>query len=160
MIPLVTELKLAHVLAALWFAGGQIAFILMHLRLHSSRSLVEQVFCLRFAGQCTKAAIVPGGLFSAFVGAMLAIIEGYNLIQTAWIVISIGLFLYATLMGLCYLTPSDRRALRVSEEELAKGLPPGRSRQLLARPRVVVLRMINLLAVLALIMLMIVKPSL
>lgn len=152
-------LKLVHVLAALWFVGGQVAFILLHVRLRFTRSLAEQAFCLRFAGQLTKMAIVPGGITAALLGVWLALAEGYQLFGTFWVVLSEGLFLYATAMGILYLTPSDKQALRASEEELSKQQTASRSRQLLSRPQVVALRLINLLAVLGLIILMILRPQ-
>lgn len=151
-------LKLAHILAALWFAGGQVAFILLHVRLRYTHSLAEQTFCLRFAAHLTKMAIIPGGITAALVGVWLATAMGYHLLDTFWVVLSECIYLYATIVGVFYLTPSDRQALRASEDELSKGLPANLSRQLLARPQIVVVRLINLLAVLALFIVMIVRP--
>lgn len=149
-----------HVFAAIWFAGGMMAFTLSHLQLLKTTSVLERVYCLRMSLRLTKTAIVPGGLTTVFFGVILALQEGYDILRTVWLSLSLLLFIYATAMGITYLTPNDRRTLRVCQEEHAKNLPGDASYHLLHRPHVIVLRLINILAVIGLLTLMIVRPPL
>lgn len=151
-------LRLMHILAALWFSGGMVAFVLVHMRLRRVSKLAECVFYLRFSLLLTKLAIVPGGLISALVGIALAMVEGYNILQTPWQCLSLVLFIYATAMGMFYLTPNDRYAMKVAEEAMGKGIAEVQNIQLVHRRRVAIIRMINVSAVLALILLMILRP--
>lgn len=154
----IQALRVAHILAALWFSGGMIAFALLHLRLLSGRTLPELIFSLRFSLFLSRTAIVPGGLLAASFGVALALVEGYNILETPWLLFSVLLFLYATVVGITYLTPGDKQALRLAEEEYKKGLAGDQSQRFVHRAPAVVLRLLNLLVVLLLILLMIVRP--
>ena len=147
-----------HVLAAMWFGGGMMAFVLLHMRLLKTNSLVERVYYLRMALQFTKIAIVPGGLSAVIFGIALALQQGYDILHTLWLSLSLLLFIYATLMGIAFFTPNDRRILHICQEEQAKNQSGETSYSLLHRPHILALRLINVLAVLTLILLMIVKP--
>lgn len=151
-------LVVLHVLSAIWFTGGMAAFVLLHVRLLQTNLLVDRIYYLRIALQFTKIAIVPGGLSAVIFGIVLAIGQGYNILHTAWLSLSLLLFIYATLVGVTYLTPNDRRVLHICQEEQTKNLSGAVSYHLLHRPHILALRLVNVIAVFALLLLMIIKP--
>ena len=120
MSPSVNWFVLAHILAALWLAGGVFAGAVVRAASRRSTTLAEKVFGLRLGWRLLTLFGIPGSVVAGAIGLHLVTARGFGW-QAGWVHASLGLWALATAAMLLVTAPRLKRTLVAAERALAQG---------------------------------------
>lgn len=148
---------LAHILAALWLAGGAFAGAVVRAATRRATTLAEQVFALRLGWRLLTLFGIPGSVIAGAIGLHLVTARGFGW-QAGWVHASVGLWALATAAMLLVTAPRLRRTLAAAERSLAQGKPDAEYAALTAARWPGHVADFSALAVVLLTLLMVLKP--
>lgn len=144
---------LIHVLAAFWYVAGYVGTNLCTELARRARKDDECRTALLFSTRFDRWLNAPGGMLTSLSGLAAVWVFGYAL-TTPWVVLAVALVAAIVLLGIFYWSRFGRRV----EAAMTAGDWPG-VRALLTEPRIVLLSRLENVALLAVIVLMVLRPG-
>jgi len=144
---------LIHVLAAFWYVAGYVGTNLCSELARRAATDDECRTALLFSNRFDRWLNAPGGMATSLTGLAAVWVFGYAL-TTPWVALAIALFAGIVLVGIFYWGRFGRRV----DSAVAAGDWPG-VRALLTEPRIVLLSRLENIAVLAIVVLMVLRPA-
>jgi uncharacterized membrane protein len=144
---------LVHVLAAFWYVAGYIGTNLCTELASRARTDGECRSALAFSGRFDRWLNAPGGMAVSLSGIAALWIFGYAL-TTPWVVLAVALMAGVVLLGIFYWSRFGRRVDSTMTADDWAGV-----RRLLTEPRIVLLSRLENVAVLAIVVLMVLRPG-
>jgi uncharacterized membrane protein len=144
---------LAHVLAAFWFVAGYVGTNLCTELARRARSDEERRSALLISGRLDRWLNAPGGTAVALSGIVTLWVFGYAL-TTLWVVLSAALMAGVVGLGIFYWSRLGRHLESAVQADDWAGV-----RRLLTEPRIVLLSRAENAAVLAIVVLMVLRPG-
>jgi uncharacterized membrane protein len=144
---------LIHVVAAFWYVAGYIGTNLCTELARRARTDDECRVALHFSGRFDRWLNAPGGMATGLSGLIAVWVLGYAL-ATPWVALAVAMFASIVLLGILYWGRFGRRVdLAVTTGDWAT------VRRLLVEPRIVLLSRLENVAILALVVLMVLRPA-
>jgi uncharacterized membrane protein len=144
---------LAHVLAAFWFVAGYIGTNVCTELARRARSDQERRSALLISGRFDRLLNAPGGTAVALSGIVTLWTFGYS-VTTLWVVGSATLMAGVVGLGIFYWSRFGRRVESAIEADDWDSV-----RRLLTEPMIVLLSRVENAAVLAIVVLMVLRPA-
>jgi uncharacterized membrane protein len=144
---------LAHVLAAFWFVAGYIGTNVCTELARRARSDQERRSALLISGRFDRWLNAPGGTAVAVSGIVALWVFGYS-VRTPWVLLSATLMAGVVGLGIFYWSRFGQRVESAIEADDWAGV-----RRLLTEPRIVLLSRAENAAVLAIVVLMVLRPA-
>jgi uncharacterized membrane protein len=144
---------LVHVLAAFWYVAGYIGTNLCTELARRARTDDECRAALSFSGRFDRWLNAPGGMAVGLSGLAAVWVLGYA-ITTQWVALAVVLFAGIVLLGILYWSRFGRRVQSAMAADDWAGV-----RRLLTEPRIVLLSRLENAAVLAIVVLMVLRPA-
>ncbi len=144
---------LVHVLAAFWYVAGYVGTNLCTELARRAATDDECRTALLFSGRLDRWLNAPGGTAVGLSGLATVWVFGYAL-TTPWIALAVALFAVIVLLGIFYWSRFGRRIERAMTAGNWAGV-----RELLAEPRIVLLSRLENVILLAVIVLMVLRPG-
>jgi uncharacterized membrane protein len=144
---------LIHVLAAFWYVAGYVGTNLCTELARRARTDEECRAALTFSSRFDRVLNAPGGMAVGLSGLAAVWVLSYGL-TTPWIVLSVVLFAGVVLLGIFYWSRFGRRIESAMAADDWTGV-----RRLLTEPRIVLLSRLENVAVLAIVVLMVLRPA-
>ena len=150
-------LKLLHVLAALWLAGGAFAGAVVRAQTRKAPDLAARVQGLRVGNRLMQVFALPGGVTAGILGIALLFPLGFGF-KPGWVHASVGLWLLMLANGVFYLRPWMQKMLAEGEASLATGAPTEGMKRLAGMKGPRIAADLNALGIVLLTALMVLKP--
>jgi uncharacterized membrane protein len=146
-----------HVLSAMWLATGAFGGAIARAQGRKALDLPGKVAALRMGVRMASVFGLPGSLAAGLTGLSLLDPMGFGF-RPGWVHASVGIWLVILGLVLLYLRPRANRMLAAAEESLAAGAPNDELKRLASSKLARALADLPALGVVALVLLMVVKP--
>jgi uncharacterized membrane protein len=146
-----------HVLSAMWLATGAFGGAIARAQGRRALDLPGKVAALRMGWRLASIFAIPGSIFAGLTGLSLLDPMGFGF-RPGWVHASLAIWLVILGLGLLYLAPRAKRMLAAAEESLAAGAPNDELKRLASSKLARALADLPALGVVALVLLMVVKP--
>lgn len=152
-------LKLAHIVAVLMLATGDIGSLLIAMRARRAATTIEVVTLMRMHHFTVMAGIIPGAIGSLLTGAWL-VHEAQMSFTATWVVGSFIAWAASLAVGVGLLVPAESRALKEGERLLTTGTssPSDALRAAVGAPHVWIGEWATVVFLVAMTALMVLKP--
>lgn len=153
-------LKLAHLVAVLLLATGDIGSLLVATRARRAATTIEVVTLMRMHHFTVMAGIIPGAIGSLVTGAWLVHVAQMSFTST-WVIGSFVAWGASLAVGVGMLVPAESRALKEGERLLGAGTssPSDALRAAVGAPHVWIGEWTTVVLLLAMTALMVLKPA-
>jgi uncharacterized membrane protein len=143
----------AHILAAFWYVSGYVGTNLCTELARRTRLDEERRAVLVISGRFDRWLNAPGGMAVSLTGIGALWVFGYS-VMTPWVWLSVALMAGVIGLGILYWSRFGRRVEAAMAEDDWAGV-----RRLLTERRIVLLSRLENLAVLAIVVLMVLRPA-
>lgn len=154
-------LKLAHLIAVLLLATGDIGSLLVATRARRAATTLEVVTLMRMHHFTVMAGIIPGAIGSLVTGALL-VQQAQMSFTSTWVLGSFVAWAASLAVGVGLLVPAESRALKEGDRLLASGTsgttPSDALRAAVGAPLVWIGEWATIVLLVAMTALMVLKP--
>jgi uncharacterized membrane protein len=110
-------LKLTHILAAIVAVGANLSYVPWLVRSARSQDPAQVEYALRGIKFLDDWLANPSYVLVLLTGLLMAYVGGYNLLETSWMLVALGLFGSMAVVGLGLYTPTLSRQIRVLDTD-------------------------------------------